>query len=222
MVWFGPTKTWGQKALSSPRFCRPACTVTTPARLARMSGAVSIFLDSTATIMVSIRFHLSRCPMITRVRMKSKMRAYFNRRIEDALKKHPSQYMWMHKRFKTNPDLTRQTLYQFDHPLHHIRCVEIRHLSCRALRICDVSATGPTTPGFVGPYNASIGIRNASAICARPVSTVQPLRGHLKSQTQRHSTRLDFKQRDRQALGYCRNGFELRITANRQHNVREF
>ena len=37
-----------------------------------------------------------------------------NRCIEDALNDHPAQYMWMHKRFKTNPDLTRQTLYQAD------------------------------------------------------------------------------------------------------------
>ena len=46
MVWFGPDQDMGPKgSVFAPFFGRPACTVTTPSRLARMSGAVSIFLD---------------------------------------------------------------------------------------------------------------------------------------------------------------------------------
>ena len=52
--------------------------------------------------------------MITRMKDEVENARVLNQRIRSALKKHPSQYMWMHKRFKTNPDLTRQTLYQSD------------------------------------------------------------------------------------------------------------
>lgn len=38
--------------------------------------------------------------------------AHMNRKIEEMIIKHPSQYLWMHKRFKTQPDLPRGKLYE--------------------------------------------------------------------------------------------------------------
>ena len=113
MVWFGPDQDMGPKgSVFAPFFGRPACTVTTPARLARMSGAVSIFLDLHRDD--NGLYQVSFVPMPDDYPHEDEVEnaRLLNRRIEDALKKHPSQYMWMHKRFKTNPDLTRQTLYQ--------------------------------------------------------------------------------------------------------------
>ena len=113
MVWFGPDQDMGPKgSVFAPFFGRPACTVTTPARLARMSGAVSIFLDLHRDD--NGLYQVSFVPMPDDYPDEDEVEnaRLLNRRIEDALKKHPSQYMWMHKRFKTNPDLTRQTLYQ--------------------------------------------------------------------------------------------------------------
>lgn len=113
MVWFGPDQDMGPKgSVFAPFFGRPACTVTTPARLARISGAVSIFLDLHRDD--NGLYQVSFVPMPDDYPDKDEVEnaRLLNRRIEDALKKHPSQYMWMHKRFKTNPDLTRQTLYQ--------------------------------------------------------------------------------------------------------------
>ena len=113
MVWFGPDQDMGPKgSVFAPFFGRPACTVTTPARLARISGAVSIFLDLHRDD--NGLYQVSFVPMPDDYPDKDEVEnaRLLNRCIEDALKKHPSQYMWMHKRFKTNPDLTRQTLYQ--------------------------------------------------------------------------------------------------------------
>jgi len=115
MVWFGPDQDMGPKgSVFAPFFGRPACTVTTPARLARMSNAVSIFLDLHRDN--NGIYHVSFVPMPADYPLEDEVEnaRALNQRIEEALKKHPSQYMWMHKRFKTNPDLTRQTLYQSD------------------------------------------------------------------------------------------------------------
>lgn len=112
LVWFGPDQDMGAKgSVFAEFFGRLASTVTTPARLARMSGAQTLFLD------------LHRDDEIYRLRFLPMGETYpetdevanaraLNARIEQALQPQPAQYMWMHKRFKTNPDLTRQTLYQ--------------------------------------------------------------------------------------------------------------
>ncbi len=115
LVWFGPDQDMGPKgSVFAPFFGRPACTVTTPSRLARMSGAVSIFLDLHRDD--DGLYQASFVPMPNDYPDEDEVKnaRVLNQRIEGALKKHPSQYMWMHKRFKTNPDLTRQTLYQSD------------------------------------------------------------------------------------------------------------
>ena len=115
MVWFGPDQDMGPKgSVFAPFFGRPACTVTTPARLARMSGAASIFLDlhrdRDGIYHVLFVAMPSDYPSDDEVDNARKL----NSEIERVLRTHPTQYMWMHKRFKTNPDLTRQTLYQSD------------------------------------------------------------------------------------------------------------
>ena len=38
--------------------------------------------------------------------------ATMNRYIETMIMKHPDQYLWMHKRFKTQPNLPRGKLYE--------------------------------------------------------------------------------------------------------------
>ena len=115
MVWFGPDQDMGPKgSVFAPFFGRPACTVTTPARLARMSGAVSLFLDLHRDDQGTYQVRLQPMPENYPTEDEVENATHLNQCIEDALNNHPAQYMWMHKRFKTNPDLTRQTLYQSD------------------------------------------------------------------------------------------------------------
>ena len=115
MVWFGPDQDMGPKgSVFAPFFGRPACTVTTPARLARMSGAVSLFLDLHRDDQGRYQVRLQPMPENYPAEDEVENATHLNQCIEDALNNHPAQYMWMHKRFKTNPDLTRQTLYQAD------------------------------------------------------------------------------------------------------------
>jgi KDO2-lipid IV(A) lauroyltransferase len=79
-----------------------------------MSGAVSIFLDLHRDDDGLYQIAFVQMPDDYPVADEVENARLLNQHIESALKKHPSQYMWMHKRFKTNPDLTRQTLYQSD------------------------------------------------------------------------------------------------------------
>jgi KDO2-lipid IV(A) lauroyltransferase len=112
LVWFGPDQDMGLRGVVfAPFFGRPASTVTTPARLARMSGATTLFLDVHRTrdrYVVQFRAMPEDYPSQDELVNASAL----NQMIEAALSDQPAQYMWMHKRFKTNPDGSRQTLYQ--------------------------------------------------------------------------------------------------------------
>ena len=115
VVWFGPDQDMGPKgSVFAPFFGRPACTVTTPARRARMSNAVIIFLDLHRDDNGLYQVAFVQMPNDYPIADEVENARLLNQRIDGALKKHPSQYMWMNKRFRTNPDLTRQTLYQSD------------------------------------------------------------------------------------------------------------
>lgn len=112
LVWFGPDQDMGLRGVVfAPFFGRPASTVTTPARLARMSGAATLFLDLHRTedrYVVRFRAMPHEYPSQDELANATAL----NQMIESALSPQPAQYMWMHKRFKTNPDGSRQTLYQ--------------------------------------------------------------------------------------------------------------
>ncbi len=112
VVWFGPDQDMGPRgSVFAPFFGRLASTVTTPARLTRMSGATPVFLDlhrDGDTYWVTFKPLSPEYPRDDEIANATEL----NRLIEEALRAQPAQYMWMHKRFKTNPDLTRQTLYQ--------------------------------------------------------------------------------------------------------------
>ncbi|MBU25983.1 MAG: lipid A biosynthesis acyltransferase [Gammaproteobacteria bacterium] len=115
IVWFGPDQDMGPKgSVFAPFFGHPACTVTTPSRLARISGAACIFLDLHRDARGVYRLSFVAMPDNYPCDDEVKNAHQLNQCIEKTLRNHPSQYMWMHKRFKTNPDLTRQTLYQPD------------------------------------------------------------------------------------------------------------
>ena len=115
IVWFGPDQDMGPRgSVFAPFFGRSACTVTTPSRLARISGAVSIFLDLHRDIRGVYRLSFVAMPDNYPCDDEVENACQLNQCIEKTLRNHPSQYMWMHKRFKTNPDLTKQTLYQSD------------------------------------------------------------------------------------------------------------
>lgn len=111
VVWFGPDQDMGTRgAVFAPFFGQPAATVTTPARLTRMTGALPVFLalhrDQDGLYQLAFEV-LPDYPDADEVHNAQAL----NAAIERALTAHPEQYLWTHKRFKTQPNLPSQALY---------------------------------------------------------------------------------------------------------------
>jgi len=114
VVWLGPDQDMGPKgSVFAPFFGRMACTVTTPTRLLQLTGARPVYL-TVRRVEGLYEATFARFPDTYPSDDLLADATLLNATIEAAIRVTPAQYMWMHKRFKTNPDLTRQTLYQ-DH-----------------------------------------------------------------------------------------------------------
>lgn len=112
VVWFGPDQDMGPRgSVFADFFGVPACTVTTPSRLARATGCRVIFC---ALRREGFQYHVCFSPMSDAYPSADEVTnaRELNERIEKAVGEAPSQYMWTHRRFKTNPDGTRHTFYQ--------------------------------------------------------------------------------------------------------------
>ena len=111
-VWFGPDQDMGTKgSVLSSFFGRRAWTVTTPARMVELSGCVPIFVQvrrSAGTYYVKYTSFPENYPSSD----QGWNADVLNLLIERAVSQCPSQYNWLHRRFKTNPDGSRHTLYR--------------------------------------------------------------------------------------------------------------
>jgi len=103
-VWYAPDQDMrGKDAVFAPFFGVPAATITATHHLARMSGArvIAFFHRRTAEGGYSIRLEapLAAFPGEDVVIDTSRVNAAIERMVREA----PSQYLWLHKRFKTRP-----------------------------------------------------------------------------------------------------------------------
>jgi KDO2-lipid IV(A) lauroyltransferase len=103
-VWYAPDQDMrGKDAVFAPFFGVPAATITATHHLARMSGArvIPFFHRRTAEGGYAIRLEapLAHFPGEDVVADTSRVNAAIERMVREA----PSQYLWLHKRFKTRP-----------------------------------------------------------------------------------------------------------------------
>jgi Kdo2-lipid IVA lauroyltransferase/acyltransferase len=104
-VWYSPDQDFGRDAsVFAPFFGIPAATVKMTARIARMTGAPVIPLifhrnpdDRTYTL--EYLPPLEDFPCGDEVADATRVNAV----IEAAIRRHPEQYLWLHRRFKTRP-----------------------------------------------------------------------------------------------------------------------
>ncbi|HSG88981.1 MAG TPA: LpxL/LpxP family Kdo(2)-lipid IV(A) lauroyl/palmitoleoyl acyltransferase [Pseudomonadales bacterium] len=104
-IWYAADQDYGLRhSVFVPFFGIPAATLTATARLARMTGARVLLVDhwrDDARMRWTIRFSpaLDGYPSGDEERDAARL----SDAVEDAVRAHPAQYLWMHRRFKTRP-----------------------------------------------------------------------------------------------------------------------
>ncbi|SFX54185.1 KDO2-lipid IV(A) lauroyltransferase [Marinospirillum alkaliphilum DSM 21637] len=112
-AWYSPDQDFGRKvSVFAPFFGVQAASITMTARMARMTGAPVLPLrihrnpdDRTYTL--EYLPPLENFPSGDDVADATQV----NQVIEQLIRIHPEQYLWMHRRFKTRPDSTDPGLY---------------------------------------------------------------------------------------------------------------
>lgn len=107
LVWYGPDQDVGvgpKRGIFAPFFGVPAATLTTPAWIARETGAtvlqISQFREPDGSYSVHFSPILEGFPCDDDLENATRI----NQGLEDAIRIHPEQYLWLHRRFKTRPE----------------------------------------------------------------------------------------------------------------------
>ena len=106
MVWYSPDQDFGRDvSVFAPLFGQQAATIRLMAKLARMTGASVVPMmfhrnPDNATYTIESLPALEGFPSNDEVADATKV----NQFIEQAIRKHPEQYLWLHRRFKTRPE----------------------------------------------------------------------------------------------------------------------
>ncbi|MCM2972996.1 LpxL/LpxP family Kdo(2)-lipid IV(A) lauroyl/palmitoleoyl acyltransferase [Larsenimonas suaedae] len=112
-VWYSPDQDFGREAsVFAPFFGVEAATIKLTAKIARMTGAPVMPLmfhrnpdDYTYTL--EYLPAIENFPTGDEVADAARINAF----IEQAIRKHPEQYLWLHRRFKTRPNKSDPSLY---------------------------------------------------------------------------------------------------------------
>ena len=114
IVWYAPDQDFGPtNSVFAPFFGVPAATVPATARLAKMSKSPVIMLSHHRSIdgQYILRVHPPVEPFPLENDVASATR--INQEIEKGIRYEPTQYMWVHRRFKTHPR-GKNFIYQAD------------------------------------------------------------------------------------------------------------
>ena len=116
IVWYAPDHDHGvRNTVFAPFFGHPAATLTTTATLAKISGAPVIMMGNyrksdNSGYCVKFQPPLADFPSDDDLQDATRV----NQMIEAAISVAPDQYMWIHRRFKTQPGLPKSQLYGKD------------------------------------------------------------------------------------------------------------
>lgn len=104
VLWYAPDQDYGRKnSLFAPFFGVPAATITASTRILRMTGAVPLvyshWREKNGHYVLKVE-PLDNFPSGDELADVTQL----NAAIEKNIRQHPSQYMWVHRRFKTRPE----------------------------------------------------------------------------------------------------------------------
>lgn len=112
IVWYGPDQDFGAKhSVFAPFFGQTAATLTATTKMVQLNNSPMVALyprrkpDNSGYIVEIVPVDNFPTGDITEDAI------YINKIIETGIRRAPTQYMWMHKRFKTQPD-GKQKLYK--------------------------------------------------------------------------------------------------------------
>ena len=106
IVWYGPDQDYGRKhSVFAPFFGVPAASITATSRITRMTGCAVVAFShyrnlSTGRYDIFLDKPLEDFPKDDELADCTRI----NQIVEEAIAKHPEQYWWLHRRFKTRPD----------------------------------------------------------------------------------------------------------------------
>jgi KDO2-lipid IV(A) lauroyltransferase len=104
-LWYAADQDYGPKhSVFAPFFGIPAATITATARLAAFNGSPVLFLTQSRDLK-KLTWHMDISPPIDGFPGGNEIAdaTRINALIETAVRAHPEQYLWMHRRFKTRP-----------------------------------------------------------------------------------------------------------------------
>ena len=113
-IWYATDQDYGRKDIVfAPFFGIPTGTITATSRIAERSGCAIVpfsHFRRTDQPGYDIYFH----PPLEGVPSGDDLAdaTLMNKSIEDQIRRHPEQYLWMHRRFKTRPSRTDPDLYK--------------------------------------------------------------------------------------------------------------
>jgi KDO2-lipid IV(A) lauroyltransferase len=104
--WYAADQDYGpRRSVFAPFFGIPTASIRATAQLARFNAS-PVLLISTWRDIRTLTWHAKINPVITNYPTGDDVAdaTAINHVIEDAIREHPEQYLWMHRRFKTRPD----------------------------------------------------------------------------------------------------------------------
>jgi KDO2-lipid IV(A) lauroyltransferase len=105
MLWYAPDQDYGAKhSVFVPFFGNLAATITAGSRFAAFNDSPVIFFSHYRTPdNRAYEIYFSPVPEEYPSGDDEKDATIINKLVEDAIRKQPDQYLWLHKRFKTPP-----------------------------------------------------------------------------------------------------------------------
>ncbi len=115
IVWLASDQDFGRKgAVFAPFFHQPAATLDNLGRISKMTGAKVLFYNHYRTFKKGKPYFVGEVldPFKSGFSDDALANAtLYNQVLADAIRRHPEQYLWVQKRFRTQPDIHAPKLY---------------------------------------------------------------------------------------------------------------
>lgn len=140
-LWYAPDQDYGPgHAVFAPFFGRPAATITAGSRFATINSS-AVFLVRQHRVGNSRNYEIEFIPFPDDFPGADDVHdaSLVNRMIEQAIRHYPAQYLWMHKRFKTQPGGKPDSPYiAIETPNHRLTVQQYDQVMANAVQVHEL------------------------------------------------------------------------------------